>query len=123
MNKNKGNVGLVKSYHSYAEMLLDIGYLSDKMDVNGSLGNKIPNFSFKTKDGLVHLAGNLQHMLENIVNVLGVDINPKSSKQMLGSYLVSFNKYEKAKEKELPSIQVKEVDTPAKKRAARKKAE
>lgn len=123
MRRMKNTENQVKTYNSYASMIVEIGQLSDKMDANGSLGKKIPNFSFKTKDGLVHLAGNFKHMVENFKDVLGLDVNPESSKQYIGAYIISFNKYEKAKDKELDKLEVKEVDTPAKKRAARKKAE
>lgn len=123
MRRIKDTEDKVITYNSYASMIVEIGQLSDKMDSNASLGKKIPNFSFKTKDGLVHLAGNFKHMVENFKEVLGLDVNPESSKQYIGAYIISFNKYEKAQDKELPSIQVKEVDTPAKKRATRKKAE
>ena len=119
----KASEGVIKTYTSYASMLLDFGNLSDNMDVSGSM-TRIPNFCFKTKDGQVRIAGTFQHMLRNVKEYLGIQVNPVSSKQYLGAYIVSFTKYAKAEEKSLDKIEISPVDTPAKKRATRtKKAE
>lgn len=121
MIRNK-NQNMIKTYVSYSSMLLDVSYLSDKLDLNASLSG-IPDFSFKTKDGKIHLAANFVHMAENFHKVLGLDINPKVCKQWMGSYVISYNKYEKVPESEKAPIEVKAVDSPAKKRATRIKKE
>lgn len=111
----------LKNYDNYAAMLLDISHLSKELDLDATL-NKAPDFSFYTKNGMIHLGSSFQHMLHNMKSVLGIGVNPEVSRQHMGMYTLSYEDYSPVKDKELPTIKVNDVDSPAKKRATRAKA-
>jgi len=115
---------LVKHYHSYHEMILDFAQLSPEIDANTTL-SKAPVFSFYTVDGKIHLGGTFQIFLVKLVAATGIKINALVSIEMPGVYAISYEDYTPvaAVEKELETIQVQAVDTPARKRSTRTKTQ
>lgn len=111
----------LKNYDNYAIMLLDISHLSKELDLDATL-SKAPDFSFYTKNGMIHLGSSFQHMLHNIKSTLRVAVNPEVSRQYMGMYTLSYEDYSPVEDKDLAPIEVSDVDSPAKKRATRAKA-
>lgn len=111
---------VLKHYHSTYDMVIDFAKLSDKIDPEATLA-RAPEFSFYTKDGSVHLGGTFLIFLIKIVEVTGLKILPLSSLEMPGVFAVSFEDYAPVESEKQEPIEVKPVDSPAKKRATRSK--
>ena len=109
----------VKNYRTYHSMMLEFSQLSSDIDLDATL-KSTPQFSFKRKSGEVVLAANLTHMLENLREEFGILVNPKASQQVFGSFVVSYEDFAPAAERELETIEVEDIDTPARKRSTRK---
>lgn len=109
---------LVKTYFSYHEMMSDFAGLSDGMDFEKSLTDA-PPMSFYMNDGRIVLATHFNHFLLRIREELGIKVNAQASEEQRGFYVVSFDDYAPVEKEELAKIQVKPVDSPAKKRAQR----
>lgn len=109
----------LKRYFSYHEMIMDFAGLTPSLDAGKTL-SVAPPMSFYTTDGSVALGGNFVHFLVRLREETGIKVLPFSSEEHMGYFLVSFEDY--APVGELPiqdKIEVKAVDTPAKKRAQR----
>ena len=109
---------MVKTYFSYHELISDFARLSGRIDFNKTL-IQAPPMSFYTTDGRVVLGGNFIHFLKRVREELGIKVNAFSSEEQRGFYVVSYEDYSVVEEEELPSIEIKAVDTPAKKRSQR----
>lgn len=109
----------VKNYRTYHSMLLEFSQLSSDIDLDATI-RTAPQFSFKRKSGEVVLASNLTHMLENVRDEFGILVNPFASQQVFGSFVVSYEDFAPAQQKELAPVEIKDIDTPAKKRSTRK---
>lgn len=109
----------LKHYFSYHEMLMDFASLAPAIDVEKSL-SVAPPMSFYTTDGRIALGGNFVHFLTRLREETGLKVLPFSSEEHVGYYLVSFEDYSKVEEAEVKEkIEVKPVDSPAKKRSQR----
>ena len=113
---------VIKHYHSYHERVMDFARLSDAIDAEKTL-SKAPIFSFYTKDGMIHLGGTFQIFLVKLVAATGIKLLPLASIEMPGVYAISYEDYVivEAPVVEEPKLEVKAVDTPARKRATRSK--
>lgn len=110
---------IVKSYFSYYEMLLDFSTLVGNLDLDKSL-TQAPPMSFYTTDGRVALGGNFIHFLIRLREETGLKVNALSSEEHAGWFLVSYEDYAPVVLNDEPEkIEIKPVDTPAKKRAQR----
>ncbi len=112
---------ILKTYHSYYDMIVDFASMSSEIDVDKTL-TQAPALSFYTKDGRVALGGNFVHFLVKLKEETGIKVNAFSSEEHLGYYIVSFEDYAPVAPKEPEKLEVKPVDTPAKKKAARIKS-
>lgn len=113
----------IKHYHSYHEMIMDFTHLSSAIDAEKTL-SKAPIFSFYTKDGMIHLGGTFQIFLVKLVAATGIKLLPLVSIEMPGVYAISYEDYTPVDTPVVDEskIEVKAVDTPARKRAARSKS-
>ncbi|WNL63499.1 hypothetical protein [Citrobacter phage Tr1] len=111
---------VLKTYFSYYDMIVDFGALSPVIDVDATL-TKAPPLSFYTSDGRVALGGNIIHFLQRIKEETGIKVVPFASEEHLGYYLISYEDYAPVSAPEQEKLEVKEVDTPAKKRSQRVK--
>lgn len=109
----------LKRYFSYHEMIMDFASLASTIDAGKTL-SVAPPMSFYTTDGRVALGGNFVHFLVRLREETGLKVLPFSSEEHVGYYLVSFEDYAPVvNETPVEKIEVKAVDTPAKKRAQR----
>ena len=108
----------VKTYFSYHEMVKDFSELASNLDFEKTL-TTAPPMSFYTKDGRVALGGNFIHFLTRLREETGLKVNPFGSEEQRGFFLVSYEDYEQKKNKKQEVLEVKAVDTPAKKRSQR----
>lgn len=113
--------GIVKNYMSYAEMIMDLGTLSKEIDVNRTL-NAAPPMCFYKRDGSVIIGGNIIHFAMRLREETGIKLNPLSCEEHRAYILLSFEDYSPVEEKEEEKIDIKPVDTPARKRSQRKSA-
>lgn len=109
----------LKRYFSYHEMIMDFASLVTTLDVGKTL-TVAPPMSFYTTDGRVALGGNFVHFLVRLREETGLKVLPFSSEEHMGYFLVSYEDYAPADEQApVEKIEVKAVDTPAKKRSQR----
>lgn len=109
----------LKHYFSYHEMIMDFASLAPAIDAGKTL-SVAPPMSFYTTDGRVALGGNFVHFLVRLREETGLKVLPFSSEEHRGYYLVSFEDYAPVGETTVEEkIEVKAVDTPAKKRSQR----
>jgi hypothetical protein len=109
----------LKRYFSYHEMIMDFASLTPSLDVGKTL-SVAPPMSFYTTDGRVALGGNFIHFLVRLREETGLKVLPFSSEEHMGYFLVSFEDYAPVDAQEpAEKIEVKAVDTPAKKRSQR----
>ncbi|AMM43459.1 hypothetical protein JR318_gp121 [Escherichia phage vB_vPM_PD06] len=111
---------VLKTYFSYHEMIMDFASLSPALDAGKTL-SVAPPMSFYTTDGRVALGGNFIHFLVRLREETGIQVHPFGSEEHPGYYLVSYEDYAPVELKTQDKIEVKAVDTPAKKRAQRTK--
>lgn len=110
---------IVKTYFSYHEMVKDFSELASDLDFEKTL-TTAPPMSFYTKDGRIALGGNFIHFLSRLREETGLKVNPFGSEEQRGFFLVSFEDYAPVEQnKEAEVLEVKAVDTPAKKRSQR----
>ncbi len=109
----------LKHYFSYHEMIMDFASLTPALDAGKTL-SVAPPMAFYTTDGRVALGGNFIHFLVRLRDETGIKVLPFSSEEHNGYYLVSFEDYAPVDGTvEEKKIEVKAVDTPAKKRSQR----
>jgi hypothetical protein len=109
----------LKRYFSYHEMIMDFAGLAPTLDAGKTL-SVAPPMSFYTTDGRVALGGNFIHFLVRLREETGLQVLPFSSEEHVGYFLVSFEDYAPAGAAPAEDkIEVKAVDTPAKKRSQR----
>ena len=100
-------------------MIMDFAALTPALDAGKTL-SVAPPMSFYTSDGRVALGGNFVHFLVRLREETGLKVNAFSSEEHVGYYLVSFEDYAPVEAVEdAEKIEVKAVDTPAKKRSQR----
>ena len=108
----------VKTYFSYHEMVKDFSELASNLDFEKTL-TTAPPMSFYTKDGRVALGGNFIHFLTRLREEAGLKVNPFGSEEQRGFFLVSYEDYAPVQNEKQEVLEVKAVDTPAKKRSQR----
>lgn len=109
---------IVKTYFSYHEMVKDFSELTSNLDFEKTL-TTAPPMSFYTKDGRVALGGNFIHFLTRLREETGLKVNPFGSEEQRGFFLVSYEDYAPVENEKQEVLEVKAVDTPAKKRSQR----
>ena len=109
---------IVKTYFSYHEMLVDFSQLIPSLDLDKSL-IQAPPMSFYTKDGRIVLGGNFIHFLVRLREETGLKVHPLASEEHAGYFLVSYEDYAPVQNEKQEVLEVKAVDTPAKKRSQR----
>lgn len=108
----------LKTYFSYHEMMLDFSQLSDKMDFDKTI-KQAPPYAFYNKDGQIVIGVSFNHFLQRVRDDLGIKVNPSASEDHRSHYLVSYEDYSPAGEVPQEKIEVKKVDSAAKKRSQR----
>lgn len=108
----------LKQYFSYHEMIADFAALSPVIDFDKTIAVAPPMAFFKT-DGSIVLGGNFVHFMISLREKAGLPVVPFSCEEHRGYYLISYESYEPVMLVEEEKIEVKAVDTPAKKRSQR----
>lgn len=109
---------IVKTYLNYHEMIYDFASLSPVIDAEKTLIDAPPMSFYKT-DGTIALGGNFINFLIRLREEAGILVNPFGSEEHRGYLLVSFEDYAPVALVEEEKMEVKAVDTPAKKRSQR----